>query len=100
MSELYNVIDENGVFLSAFNQVQTYTRGEAIKKVRLFNGKIRKVEVTTWDKYQDILDKPEAEDFNDIDKAHALLAELLDDIDQLLGDEAGAVIENAISLIK
>lgn len=52
------------------------------------------------DKYDEILNRPETDDYNDIDRARDLLAELLDDPDQLIGDDAGAIIQRAIDLIQ
>ncbi len=56
-------------------------------------------ETESWKKYQDILDQEVKPEWNEIDKARDLLFELLDDPDQLIGEEAGAVIDNAIKLI-
>ncbi len=52
-----------------------------------------------WEQYQKILDRKETPEWNDIDRAAELLETLLDDPEQLIGDNAGAVIQNAINLI-
>jgi hypothetical protein len=52
------------------------------------------------DVYDKILAKPITVDYNEIDKAKELLSELLDDEDQLIGDNVGAVIQCAIDLLE
>ncbi len=53
-----------------------------------------------WKEYQDILDKPETDEYNDLDRAFELLDTLLDDPCQLLGDGATNIIEHAMNFLK
>lgn len=51
------------------------------------------------DKYNEILEKPETPEYNDIDRAKELLETLLDDPEQLIGSDAGAIIDRTIGLL-
>lgn len=50
--------------------------------------------------YNAILEEPETEDYNNIDKARDLLEQLLDDNKQLIGDDAGSIIQKSIDLLR
>jgi hypothetical protein len=50
--------------------------------------------------YDKIIARKETENYNAIDKARDLLAELLDDPEQLIGDDAGSIIQRVINFIE
>lgn len=56
--------------------------------------------IDTNARYQEIIDAEETEDYNQIDKARDLLKALLEDGKQLIGDNAGVIIQKAIDFIE